>query len=110
MRSIRDPGPEAVPWLTIGGKTDGVMDPAGNVLGTYLHGMFDDGRLFAAIAHRIRQQRGDAGKTQEPVSMEEFREREFDRIAAIVRGSVDMDEVYRIIRGEEAVCESGSPH
>ena len=105
-----DPGPEAVPWLTIGGKTDGVMDPAGNVLGTYLHGMFDDGRLFAAIANRIRQKRGDAGKTQEPVSMEEFREREFDRIAAIVRGSVDMDEVYRIIRGEEAVCESGSPH
>ena len=32
--------------------------------------------------------------------MDEFREREFDRIADIVRASVDMDMIYKIIRGE----------
>ena len=97
-------GPEAFPWLRIDGETDGVMNGQGNVLGTYLHGLFDDGRLFSAIADRIRTQRGDAGKEQQPVSMEEFREREFDRIAAIVRESVDMDAVYRIIHGEDFSC------
>ena len=85
------------------------MNPQGNVLGTYLHGLFDDGRLFAAIADRIRSQRGDDGKQEQPVSMEDFREREFDRIAAIVRTSVDMDAVCRIIHGEEVECASGSP-
>ena len=102
-------GPEAFPWLRIDGETDGVMNGQGNVLGTYLHGLFDDGRLFAAIADRIRTQRGDAGKEQQPVSMEEYREREFDRIAAIVRESVDMDAVYRIIHGEDVSCASELP-
>ncbi|MBO4470157.1 MAG: cobyric acid synthase [Clostridia bacterium] len=102
-------GPEAFPWLRIDGETDGVMNGRGNVLGTYLHGLFDDGRLFAAIADRIRTQRGDAGKEQQPVSMEEYREREFDRIAAIVRESVDMDAVYRIIHGEDVSCASELP-
>ena len=99
-------GPEAQPWLRIGGETDGVMNAQGNVLGTYLHGLFDDGRLFAAAADRIRELRGDAGKEQQPVSMEEFREKEFDRIAAIVRESVDMEAVYRIIHGEDVSCVS----
>ena len=103
-------GPEAVPWLNIGGETDGIMNPQGNVLGTYLHGIFDDGKLFAAISDRIRRQLGDAERKQQPVSMEEFREREFDRIAAIVRESVDMDAVYRIIHGEDVACVSELPH
>ena len=99
-------GPEALPWLTIRGETDGVMNRQGNVLGSYLHGLFDDGRLFTAIAERIRSQRGDAGRKEQPVSMEEYREREFDRIASIVRDSVDMDAVYRIIHGEDVSCVS----
>ena len=90
-------GPEAIPWLRTGGRTDGVMNSQGNVLGTYLHGLFDDGRLFEAIAGRIRRERGEDRGTQEPISFEAFREKEFDRIAAIVRESVDMDAVYRII-------------
>ena len=102
-------GPEAVPWLQIGGRTDGIMNPQGNVLGTYLHGAFDDGQLFAAVAAQIRAQRGDAGEAPAPVSFEEFREKEFDRIAAIVRSSVDMEAVYRIIRGEAVPCVSESP-
>ena len=99
-------GPEAYPWLRIGGETDGVMNAQGNVLRTYLHGLFDGGRLFAAAADRIRELRGDAGKEQQPVSMEEFREKEFDRIATIVRESVDMEAVYRIIHGEDVSCVS----
>ena len=52
------------------------------------------------IASHIRKQKGLDGKTQTPVSFEAFREREFDRIADIVRASVDMDAIYRIVRGE----------
>ena len=101
-------GPEAVPWLQIRGHADGIMNREGNVLGTHLHGLFDDGQLFAAAASQIRRQRGDADPASAPVSFEEFREKEFDRIAAIVRSSVDMDAVYRIIRGEAVSCVSES--
>jgi len=93
-------GRECVPWLTIGGETDGVCNPAGNVIGTYLHGIFDDGQFFSALAARIRKAKG-ISEAQAPVqTMEQFREKEFDRIADIVRASMDMDAVYQIIRGE----------
>lgn len=93
-------GPEARPWLSIGGHVDGVCNAAGNVLGSYLHGLFDDGQLFGAIAAHIRAQKGLSESAGAPITMDEFREREFDRIAGIVRASVDMEAVYRIIRGE----------
>ena len=93
-------GEDAVPWLHINGHVDGIMNRQGNVMGSYLHGLFDDGQLFAAIASHIRKQKGLDGETQTPVSFEAFREREFDRIADIVRASVDMDAIYRIVRGE----------
>ena len=93
-------GEKALPWLRIGDKVDGVMNVQGNVLGSYLHGLFDDGQLFAAIAAHIRKEKGIVTENQTPVSFEEFREREFDRIAAIVRASVDMDMIYKIVRGE----------
>lgn len=93
-------GKNAVPWLAIGERIDGVMNESGNVLGSYLHGLFDDGQLFAAIAAYLRGKKGLASANAVPVSMEAFREREFDRIASIVRASVDMDAIYRILRGE----------
>jgi adenosylcobyric acid synthase len=93
-------GETAVPWLRIGKHVDGVMNAQGNVLGSYLHGLFDDGQLFGAIAAHIRKTKGITGELHETVRFEDFREREFDRIADIVRASVDMDAIYRIVRGE----------
>ena len=93
-------GEDAVPWLRTGGQTDGIMNAQGNVLGSYLHGLFDDGQLFAAIAAHIRAEKGTSAAAPKPVTLEQFRQREFDRIADIVRASVDMDMIYRIVRGE----------
>ena len=76
------------------------MNERGNVLGSYLHGLFDDGQLFAAIAAHIRKGKGIDTEAQAPMTLDEYREREFDRIADIVRASVDMDAIYRIVRGE----------
>lgn len=93
-------GEKVLPWLRIGNRVDGVMNERGNVLGSYLHGLFDDGQLFAAIAAHIRKGKGIDTETQAPMTLDEYREREFDRIADIVRASVDMDAIYRIVRGE----------
>ena len=93
-------GPDSVPWLTINGETDGVCNPAGNVIGTYLHGIFDDGQFFSALATQIRRSKGISEARAPVQTMEQFREREFDRIADIVRASVDMEAICKIIRGE----------
>ena len=101
------PGPGAIRWMETNAGTEGIMNPQGNVLGTYLHGLFDDGSFFAAVASRIREERGEKPGQASPVSFEEFREREFDRIAAIVRNSVDMEAIYRIIRGNDEPMTAG---
>ncbi len=93
-------GNECVPWLTIRGKTDGVSNKEGNVLGSYLHGLFDDGQFFAALASHVRKRKGFGTDSGETLTMDAFREHEFNRIADIVRASVDMDAIYKIIRGE----------
>ena len=93
-------GSGCVPWLTIRNETDGVCNAEGNVIGSYLHGLFDDGQFFAALAQRVRAQKGVSADAVAALTMDEFREREFDRIADTVRASVDMDAVYKIIRGE----------
>ncbi|MBE5808690.1 MAG: cobyric acid synthase [Clostridiales bacterium] len=97
----------ARPWLRLvrrGDCTtdalDGIMNSRGNVLGTYLHGLFDDGRLWRAVVDRVRIQKGMTKASDAPKTIAEYRERAFDDLAAHVRGSLDMDMVYRILRGE----------
>jgi len=93
-------GANARPWLTIDGHVDGIANEAGNVFGTYLHGLFDDGQLPQLVVRNLREKRGQHSDAAKPMTLEEFREREFDRLADVVRASVDMDAVYRIVRGE----------
>ena len=99
-------GPECVPFLYLNGEStpDGVCNTRGNVLGSYLHGLFDTGTLWQAIVNRVRAEKGLEADTGVPMTMAEYREREFDRMAAIVRQNLDMDAVYQIIRGEEVPC------
>lgn len=100
------PGPGAVACIGVTGRngspvsvTDGVRNPAGNVLGSYLHGLFDNGALRRGVINNLRRRRGLESHHGEPLSYAAFREREYDRLADIVRHSLDMDAVYRIMNG-----------
>lgn len=103
---VNEFGPGCVPFLRLNGRgaPDGVANPAGNVLGTYLHGLFDGGMLWRALVNRVRAKKGLSANDGGLITMQEFRNREFDRLAAAVRQSLDMDAVYQIIRGGDAPC------
>ena len=90
---------DCVPWLTIRGAVDGLCNPEGNVLGTYLHGLFDDGLFFSALRAHLRHDLSEHGSPRIQ-TMAEFREHEFNRIADIVRASLDMNRIRQIIRGQ----------
>ena len=92
-----------IPFLRLNGReeVDGVVNAAGNVMGTYLHGIFDTGAFWHALVKHVREAKGLGDDGGEILTMEEFRRREYDRLAAGVRQNIDMDAVYKIIRGED---------
>ncbi|MFB5266933.1 cobyric acid synthase [Paenibacillus enshidis] len=68
----------------------------GRVWGTYLHGVFDNDRLRRSWLDGIRLSKGlsPLGQT---FAAREAKEREFDRIADLVRAHLDMKRVYSIM-------------
>ena len=90
------------PAGTIGGKPEGAA--CGNVFGTYLHGLFDEPGVALALARSLARMRGlpeNVVGAAGAASAADHRAREFDRLADVVRGALDMEYVYRII--EEGV-------
>jgi adenosylcobyric acid synthase len=72
---------------------DGCLDMSGRVLGTYIHGLFHNQELRRGILRQIARAKG------QPLSFagdDRQRDAEYDRLANLVRDSLNMDLVYSI--------------
>jgi adenosylcobyric acid synthase len=79
------------------GIADGARDRTGRVIGTYLHGLFDDDGFRHAMLKALRAAAGLAPAAAWAAFTAE-RERRLDRWAAHVRKALDMEEIKRWIR------------
>lgn len=69
-----------------------------NALGTYLHGIFDEPQFRMAFVKMLCERKGiDAGAVS-GISFEDYREQQFDRLADVLRESLDMEAIYRILQ------------
>lgn len=68
----------------------------GKVWGTYLHGVFDNDRFRRCWLDGLRQTKGLA-PLESTFTVREAKEREFDRVAEVVRAHLDMEQIYRIM-------------
>ena len=68
---------------------------SGSVFGTYLHGLFDSGELTAKLAAFLCARKGIELTQTSLLSMENYRQEQFDLLADGVRNALDMDAVYR---------------
>ena len=75
------------------GREEGAA--AGKVLGTYLHGLFDTGALVEQLAAWLMKEKGLTLEHIRVESQEDYRERQYDRLARVVREHLDMKAVYR---------------
>ena len=91
-------------WADCAGGAGGelpVLVSAGNVYGTYVHGIFDTKECAGALAAALFEAKGlDAGSVR-AVDMKAYKEEQYDELARVLRGSLDMELVYRIV--EEGV-------
>jgi adenosylcobyric acid synthase len=79
---------------------DGVMNKAGNVFGTYIHGVFDNGGILRGIINNIKKSKGLSADDGETMSYKEHKDLQYDKLADIVRSNIDMDMVYKILNRE----------
>ncbi|EGD50480.1 cobyric acid synthase CobQ [Thermoanaerobacter ethanolicus JW 200] len=75
---------------------DGCISDDGKVFGTYIHGIFENREFVREFINIVRKSKG-LSPIKEIIDYKEFKEREYDKLADIVRKSIDMKEVYEIM-------------
>lgn len=77
------------------GRTDGCRK--GNVIGTYLHGLFDTGELAEGIIAWLCRRKGIEPGQLHVIPHEEHVQKQYDILAENVRKSLNMEAVYDIM-------------
>lgn len=68
-----------------------------NIIGTYIHGIFDTPKFTRKLLNKIR-----VGKGLQPIfdfmNLETFKEKEYKRLAKTMRAHLDMEKIYSILK------------
>jgi adenosylcobyric acid synthase len=73
---------------------DGCLSADGNVIGTYIHGLFHNDQLRHAILSELAARKGH---NLWPMSSGFSLEVQYDRLAAHVRNSLNMDLIFQLV-------------
>jgi adenosylcobyric acid synthase len=103
MGMIERIGKQAAPFevLTRNGRNDadldGAVSPDGAVVGTMLHGIFDNDGVREATLAWLRARKGLAQAPKSQFSFALSKQREYDRLAATVREHIDLALLRRLV-------------
>lgn len=76
---------------------EGSINEKCNVVGTYLHGIFDDIDFTRTILNNIREMKGLEKIDSKVTSFDEFKQNEYDKLADLLREHLDIDKIYEIM-------------
>jgi len=85
---------------------DGAVAAGGAVVGTMIHGLFDNDRLRSRLVAALREKKGLPELCPSPALWS--KDAEYDRVADAVRASIDRSLLERIMRGEK--LHEGTSH
>ncbi|MCR4651257.1 MAG: cobyric acid synthase [Lachnospiraceae bacterium] len=69
-----------------------------NVYGSYVHGIFDEGDIADRIVRAVASAKGVTVEEGQHLSYRSFKEKEYDKLADILRLHLNMEEVYGMLR------------
>lgn len=82
-------------FLCIDGALEGYRK--GRVMGSYLHGIFDEEEFRRGILEILCKKRDIQLEFEEEQSYQEYKESQYDKLADVLREHVDMKRIYRIL-------------
>lgn len=92
---------QAVPLIELeDGRVDAYMSPEGRIWGSYLHGIFDNEEMVFGLVHDIMKEKG-IDPTDNELSIAEYKEIQYNKLADLVRNNLDMEKIYRILFGPD---------
>lgn len=77
------------------GNLDGCIEK--NAAGTYVHGIFDEEQFLNCFLHMLYEKKGLDYISEKRISREEYKNRQYDLLADVIREHMDMKQVYRIM-------------
>ena len=98
-------GPNATPFSTIKetngqseNREDGAINNDGTVIGTYLHGIFDNPYWTRHLLNRIRAAKGMAPLVDTTVSISNYKDQQYEKLAQLFAQNVDMEKFDQILQ------------
>ena len=80
------------------GAGGGLFTIRDKVLGTYLHGLLDSGALLQRLVSLLLENKGLSGAAvQPPENLWDYKQRQYDRLAAALRENLNLPAIYRIL-------------
>ena len=80
-------------------KDDGAV--WGNVMGTYVHGVFDNEQVCRRLGQALLERKGlDGAELGTAVDGGAYKEAQYDKLADMIRENVNMEFIYQITMGE----------
>ncbi len=71
----------------------------GNVIGTYVHGIFDEGDFCKRLMEYVCGKNGISSEIS-PVGRREYRQEQYDILADMIRKNMDMPQIYKILENK----------
>lgn len=94
----------AEPFITVKSKngaavrlSDGAVNSARTVYGTYMHGIFDSAGFTRGFLNSVRASKGLPELSAEGVDYWQYKEEQYDKLADIVRRNIDINKIYDIL-------------
>lgn len=69
----------------------------GNVFGSYVHGFFEDTTFRGKMIDILLAKAGMERREASVFDYQEYKQRQYDKLADVLRESMDMEEIYRIL-------------
>lgn len=69
----------------------------GNIYGCYVHGIFDAPGIAETLVRCLAEKKGVTPEEIAAMDYKTYKEQQYDHLADVIRASVDMEEIYRIM-------------
>lgn len=76
-------------------KSDGLC--SNNIYGSYVHGIFDNEEVLTGIVEGLMEAKGLTYNPDKTFDLNEYKQKEYDKLAACLRSSLDINMIYKIL-------------